>query len=472
MATVHLARAARAEGWLAIKRIHAHLADRPDVRRMFLNEAKLLTHLDHPVICGVLDYSIDEDTPYLVMRYLHGVSLSAFISQLRASARTIPVDLMAYIAATICDGLHYAHEATDAAGRTLNLVHRDISPQNIFVTFDGRVHLLDFGVAKAAGFEALSRTGRIKGKYAYMSPEQLGSDPIDRRSDIFALGIVLWESLTGRHLFKRKNDVDTLRAVKTGAVPAASELNSRVPQQLDAVVARSLVADRRRRFQDAQDLGSALWRYLTSVQTPSGADELAETLAAAFPQPPTPEERARGERMPFPGWTDPRVDLAPGGPTAIVEGPAPSAPISQPSRNDPTHLDAGPALAATAPIAHSAEETTARPKPDEVDNLRAVQQTDATVRGLALTQRPKLQPHPDDPPPSGGQRRLLVGPVQSTLTEAYDTALGAHHPTRLPPQTLAPPPPRIPVVLWLAMTIAAGALAFAVVLVVMALAAG
>ena len=498
MATVHLARAGDAEDWLALKRIHAHLADRPNVQRMFLNEAKLLAQLDHPGICGVLDYSVDDDTPYLVMRYLHGVSLSAFITQLLASSRAVPIDLMAYVAATVCEGLHYAHEASTPNGHPFELVHRDISPQNIFVTFDGRVHLLDFGVAKAAGFESLSRTGRVKGKYAYMSPEQLGSTPVDRRADIFSLGIVLWESLTGRHLFKRKNDIDTLRAVKTGAVPAPSELNPEVPQQLDAVVARSLVADRRRRFQTAEQLGAAIWRYLTAVQTPAGADELAETLAAVFPQPPTPEERARGERMPFPGWTDPRVELVQGDPTARQPGPAPKAPISQPSRDDHTlaepfgHYDRtdddafqafsgreaqdteaplGPTDAAEhdLPAAPATEIVISEPKTVPAAGIAMDRSAEAAVPP-SLTQRPRLRPHPDDEPP-GGQRRL-VSPVQSTLTEAFDTAVQAEQATRLPPQTLAPEPPRVPFAVWLGMTVAAGALAFAVVLAVMALTAG
>ena len=337
MATVHLARGRDGDDWLAVKRIHAHLADRPTVQKMFMNEAKLLSRLDHPVICGLLDYSVAEDAPYLVMRYLHGVSLSALITRLLSLERPLPFDLMAYVAATICDGLHYAHESSGADGQPLGLVHRDISPQNIFLTFVGGVHLLDFGVAKAAGFETLTRTGRIKGKYAYMSPEQVGGDGVDRRSDIFSLGIVLWEALTGRHLFKRKSDIATLQAIKSAAVPAPSELNPNVPQQLDAIVARSLVADRRRRFATAQDLGLALWRYLTGISRPVGADELSEALAAVFPRPPSPEQRARGLGGDFPGWTDPRVRIR-------SPDPAVSPPVFGGSPLD------GPASASDRPV--------------------------------------------------------------------------------------------------------------------------
>ena len=327
MATVHLAQKRGAEDWLAIKRIHPHLAARSDVQNMFLNEARILAQLDHPVICGVLDSSFDGKAPYFVMRYLHGVPLAAVITQFLTLGRALPVNLMAYIAATVCEGLHYAHEVTGQDGRPLGLVHRDISPQNIFVTFDGRVHLLDFGVAKATGAEALSQTGRIKGKYAYMSPEQVSAQRLDRRSDIFSLGIVLWEALTGRHLFKRNNDAATLRAIKTAAVPAPSELNPDVPQQLDAIVARSLVADPARRYATADALGSALWRYLTTAPNPVGSDELAEVLSGTFPPPPTPEERARGTFGAFVGWTTPEAE-----PLARVDlgrGPAIRDPMSQ-----------------------------------------------------------------------------------------------------------------------------------------------
>jgi serine/threonine-protein kinase len=290
MASVFLAQTAEDAGdWLAVKRVHPHLSSRDDVRQMFLNEAKLLSQLDHPNICGILDYGIHQDTPFLVMRYLHGAPLSGMIRRTLDLGRRLPIDLMAYVIACVCEGLHYAHEAKGSAG-PLGLVHRDISPQNIFITFAGDVKLLDFGVAKAAGYQGLTRTGHIKGKYAYMSPEQVGAQPLDRRSDIFSLGIVLWESITGRHLFKRKREIDTLRAIARAKVPAAAELNAAVPKSLDQIVARALHAEQDRRYQTAQEMGTALWSYLTTTQVPMGSDEVAEIMSATYPDAPRPGE--------------------------------------------------------------------------------------------------------------------------------------------------------------------------------------
>ncbi|MEQ8276834.1 MAG: protein kinase [Deltaproteobacteria bacterium] len=294
MASVYLGRLNGAdEGWYAVKRVHPHLASRADVMQMFMNEAKILSRLGHQNICGITDYGIADGSPFLVMRYLHGAPLSGLLRRILDNKTPIPIDLMAYVVACTCEGLHYAHDATGEDGRALGLVHRDISPQNIFVTFSGEVKLLDFGVAKAAGFQSFTRTGHIKGKYAYMSPEQVEATPLDRRSDVFSLGIVLWEMMTGRHLFKRKREIDTLRAITRAVVPAASEVNGDVPQSLDAICAKALVAHKDRRYQNASDMGQALWAHLTAATNPMGSDEVAEIMLATFPDKPSPKQIAQ-----------------------------------------------------------------------------------------------------------------------------------------------------------------------------------
>lgn len=310
MASVHLARRADDDDgpYLALKRLHPHLVAREDVRRMFLNEAHILSRLEHPNVCGITDFGIEQDTPFLVMRYLHGAPLSGVLRRLLDLERPLPVDLMTYVVASVCDGLHYAHEAEGEHGRPLELVHRDISPQNIFVTFTGEVKLLDFGVAKAAGFESFTRTGHIKGKYAYMSPEQAAGAPLDRRSDVFSLGIVLWESLTGRHLFKRSRELDTLQAISAGVVPAPSKLNPAVSPTLDRILKRTLQTRAARRYQTAEALGAQLWSYLLSRPHPMGADEVAEILADVLSDQPDPAEQAHRlitepEGVPLPSTT-------------------------------------------------------------------------------------------------------------------------------------------------------------------------
>lgn len=276
--------------WVAIKRVHQHLISRADVVQMFLNEARIVSRLEHPNVCGIIHFGVEDEAPYIVMRYLHGAPLSGLLRRMVDQKRELPSDLMAYIAAAILDGLHYAHDATGEDGQPLGLVHRDISPQNIFITFDGQISLLDFGVAKAAGYTGFTRTGHIKGKYAYMSPEQVEAHPLDRRSDIFSLGIVLWEALAGKHLFRRKRHIDTLRAIAHADVPPISELNLAVPHALEAIVARALVGDRRLRYQSARAMASDLRAYLQQQKTAMDAGKVALVMHEMFPERRHPSE--------------------------------------------------------------------------------------------------------------------------------------------------------------------------------------
>ncbi len=358
MASVYLGRPNDVnEGWYAVKRVHPHLASRADVMQMFMNEAKILSRLEHQNVCGITDYGITDGSPFLVMRYLHGAPLSGLLRRILDRKDPIPIDLMAYVVACTCEGLHYAHEATGEDGRSLGLVHRDISPQNIFVTFAGDVKLLDFGVAKAAGFQSFTRTGHIKGKYAYMSPEQVEAIPLDRRSDVFSLGIVLWEMMTGRHLFKRKREIDTLRAITRAVVPAASEVNPEVPQSLDAIVAKALVADKNRRFASAHEMGQALWAHLTGATNPMGSDEVAEVMLATFPDKPTPNEIAQVRLQPEERATEANTDAL-----EVVEAPVETDPsIVAPGEATDSEIDVlgaktpriGAELPDAAPTPHS-----------------------------------------------------------------------------------------------------------------------
>jgi serine/threonine protein kinase len=448
MASVYLARAEGGdpEDYLAVKRVHPHLTSRADVRQMFLNEARILSRLEHPNICGILDYGVADDTPYLVMQYLHGAPLSGLLRRLLDVGRPFPVDLMAYVVACTAEGLHYAHEARGEDGQPLALVHRDISPQNIFVTFSGEVKLLDFGVAKAAGFDGLTRTGHVKGKYAYMSPEQAEGQGLDHRSDVFSLGIVLWEAFTGRHLFKRKREIETLRAITAGVVPLPSTLNRAVPPELDRILQRTLQTRRERRYQSAAALAEALWSYLTTTVTPMGSDEVAEILSEVFADQPAPAEQAM--RM----LTDPEAPVAtsPGAlpledlePSVIedataaallalerdtedpLEAPTGEAPMASPGPATDAVLalgqDAAPALIPWAAERAEHAATVADPRLG-AEVRRAIAEATPEPEGptgpealpsRSFLDRPLLQPHPFD----AEEERETLPPEQETLMD-------------------------------------------------------
>ena len=215
MATVDLA--VRREGTFlrlhAVKRLHSHLLDDADVRAMFLEEARIAGLLRHPNVVSVTDVGEDAAGPFLVMDYVEGVSVAALIEHTRAQAELVPLDVALRIAIDVARGLHAAHELTAPDGRPLSLVHRDVSPQNVLLGFDGVARVTDFGIAKAMGRSARTSTGILKGKLGYMAPEQLRFSGQDRRSDLFAFGVVLYELLTARRLYPGQRGEETARRI-------------------------------------------------------------------------------------------------------------------------------------------------------------------------------------------------------------------------------------------------------------------
>jgi len=283
------------EKYVVVKCLHDHLADDSEFVRMFLDEARLTAQLDHSNIVQTIELGEEGGRYFIVMEYLAGMSLSLVARRAieRVPGGRMPVDLTLCLAAQACSGLHYAHQRTDMSGKPLNVVHRDVSPQNLVVSFEGIVKLVDFGIAKAEMRDTSTRSGTVKGKFAYMSPEQCTAGDVDHRTDVFAMGVVVHELLTGKRLFKRASTYDTYKAIVDGRVPAPSQVYHELDPALDEVVMRALTRDREERYPSAEAFGEALARALHR----RGQAVSAGMVANFFEQYLGKEMREHTERM-------------------------------------------------------------------------------------------------------------------------------------------------------------------------------
>ncbi len=280
MATVHFGRLVGAVGFsrtVAIKRLHPQFAKDPDFVAMFLDEARLAARVQHPNVVTTIDVVPLDDEVFLVMEYVHGEALSKLIRAARRKGDLVPPAIATAIMAGALHGLHAAHIAKSERGEPLNIVHRDVSPQNILVGLDGVARVLDFGVAKAAMRAQSTRDGQMKGKVSYMAPEQLRGKGVDRRTDIFAAGIVLWEALTGRRLFDGDDPGEVLTKLLEAVIPAPSSVEARVPAEFDAIVMRALDRDPDRRFDTARDFAIAL-EQTAAISLPRHVGEWVESI--------------------------------------------------------------------------------------------------------------------------------------------------------------------------------------------------
>ena len=281
MGIVHLAMSRGPQGFtklLVLKIMRRELLGEDDLRRMFLEEARISARLAHPNIVHVYEVGEHDGCPCIVMEYLEGQPLSSVL--VRAPERpSQPLHL--WILARALAGLHAAHELRDYDGTSLCLVHRDVSPHNVFVLFDGQVKVLDFGIAKAAGSEIETRTGSPKGKIRYMSPEQLVRDPLDRRADIFAVGVLLWEALARRRMWAEMEEGEVTRGLLNKRLPPLPEGEAIAPE-LRAICARALAVEPADRYPTAEVFQRDLERYLQSLPEPAGPDELGAYLRGQF----------------------------------------------------------------------------------------------------------------------------------------------------------------------------------------------
>ena len=284
MAQVYLALSGELSGFrtlVVVKRILPDLSSNRHFIDMFFDEARIAARLDHPNIVRIIEVGEDHDEYFLAMELVQGKPLSAILRRAAKHQRPFSQAQAAFLVAQAANGLGYAHNLTDTDGRLLNVVHRDVSPQNILVSFDGAVKVIDFGVARALGRISETVPGGLKGKLQYMAPEQVTNGEADRRSDVFALGIVLWEALCGRRLYRRESELETLRAIVREAPARPSSIRP-VSPRLDNIVMRALAKDPAERFQSAAEMGLALERlaFATEDFAPS---QLAAHMKALFP---------------------------------------------------------------------------------------------------------------------------------------------------------------------------------------------
>ncbi|HEY6476399.1 MAG TPA: serine/threonine-protein kinase [Polyangia bacterium] len=280
---------------VVVKRILPANTRRPEFVRMFVSEAKILGMLHHPNVVQVYDFGESDGNLFLVLEYVDGPSLAEAILALREAGRSIPPMVAARIAHQICLALDHVHNLLDADGVPLNVIHRDVTPSNIVLNSAGAIKLLDFGVAKYRASQSRSQQGTLKGKPAYLAPETLERGAIDRRIDLFAVGVVLHELLTLEHLFEGDNTAITFNRVLRMPVPLPSRVRRDVPPALDAIVMKSLERDPTERYQTAHEMAVALDRLL--VAEAAGTDDaiaFAGELAALVRPTPVPAERKTG----------------------------------------------------------------------------------------------------------------------------------------------------------------------------------
>ncbi len=270
------------ERLVAIKRILPNIAEDEEFITMFIDEAKITVQLNHANIAQIYELSSIANSYFIAMEYVSGKDMRAMFDRCRKRGEPAPIPLTAYLIAQCCEGLDYAHRANDKNGRPMGIVHRDVSPQNAIISYEGEVKVIDFGIAKAAGKATKTQAGILKGKFGYMSPEQIRGLPLDRRSDVFAIGVCLYEMLTGERLFVGDSDFSVLEKVRKVEVLPPSHFNRKIPDALEKIVMKSLAKDVDDRYSYASELGEDLRKFLYTSGYSFGRKDLAAFMKATF----------------------------------------------------------------------------------------------------------------------------------------------------------------------------------------------
>jgi serine/threonine protein kinase len=330
MGTVYLANVEGVAGFeklVALKVAHRHVSNDKQVMELFLGEARLSALLQHANLGQVYDLGQGGDLYFIAMEYIAGVDLRTLLSALRGARLPVPV-----VVAVICrllEGLDYAHDLKDKNGKALKLVHRDVTPANCLISYTGDVKLIDFGIAKAVGQVTKTRTGHVRGKVEYMSPEQTRGEVVDRRSDVFSVGIVMYELLVGRRPFDADGALPTMENISLGRCKRPREWDAQIPAELEAITLKALATERSGRFQSAGQMQEELEQYLMGLKVRIGARELAAFLQAVVPQPVAPavtEERT--------GDTNPAKTVIAPPPTSRDQQKTQIGPVPEPARKE------------------------------------------------------------------------------------------------------------------------------------------
>lgn len=456
MAEIFLARQAGIEGFeklLVLKRILPHLAENEEFVEMFLHEARVAVRLNHPNIVQIYDLGEEGGSYFIAMEYVHGDDARRIWRTCEKAGMNLPIPLACRIAMDAAAGLAYAHKRCDASGRPLNIIHRDISPQNLLVSFEGAVKVADFGIAKAADQATQTRSGVLKGKYSYMSPEQASGLEIDQRTDQFALGIVLHELLTFQRLFKRGNEIQTLTAVADCQVAPPSSINSNVPPELDAIVMKALSRNPGDRFADLTEMQLALEEWLVTTRQPSSNALLSTFLKSLYADRLSQESR---EELPF------ERELSNGSDSIVSKriqrrrSSVLAAPPKSPLSKSGVHKRPRPALTPSQPIdvpRHHSE--VSRPTTETPSRARRHRQKSAEMADAPRRHsEERLAPAPTADSPSPARRFAWVGALLGFLlalgliagVAKVVTGSGVELSELVPTPDLSalPPPPTLP----------------------------
>jgi len=380
--------AAGFEKYVVIKRLRSHLVDDQRSIRAFLDEARIVARISHPNVCQVYELGYEQGRHFLAMEYLEGLSLSGMVK--RASRDRAPLDLRAVcgLIEQACEGLHHVHTLRKVDGTPAGVVHRDISPQNLFVTCDGVVKVLDFGIAKTGDSSVRTPTGRVKGKSAYMSPEQIRGVTLDARSDIYSLGVVLYEAVTGRPLFQRGDIHETFRAIREDTLPFLRD----VPEELNQVIQMAVSRSRDERYDSARALGRAVSNAMTARGGSMTPPAIAEWMMQRF-EDDLEERRGRVAR-------------------AIASRTA-----EQAADNYESRLEPGTVIAPSGTM-------TIAPRSDEMfgEPAREVASAGSAVVPIVIDHEPSMPARMSEPP-RGRQRPRWVLPVAAAASALFAAIL-------------------------------------------------